>query len=83
MIEDQQVWAAIKADVPFKGAFGGINIRESGPTGAGGRTQRNSDAGQLEPVGQEFSCIKNFPTTGGDHGIVAVGRDLCGKPLQV
>ena len=34
-------------------------------------------------MGQEFSCIKNFPTTGGDHGIVAVGRDLCGKALQV
>ena len=83
MVEDQKIRAAIEADVPFKGTLGGINIRESGPTGAGGRTQRNSDAGQLEPVGQEFSCIKNFPTTGGDQGIVAVGRDLCGKALQV
>ena len=60
VIKHQQIGAAIEGDIPLKRPIRRVQIGQRGPAGAGGGTQRNGDAGQTEPMGQQLAGIEHF-----------------------
>ena len=86
VIEHQQIRTTRQHDIRLEGTLRRIKVGQGRPAGAGGGTQGNRDAGEVEATGQQFPCIENLATAGGDHGItrvIAMGGQVAPESLQI
>tara|TARA_B100001175_G_scaffold299153_1_gene290311 strand:- start:877 stop:1212 length:336 start_codon:yes stop_codon:yes gene_type:complete len=83
MIKHKQIGAALEALITLKSAVRAVQIRESSPTRASCRAQRNRHTWNVKSVGQEFPTVENLPPACCDHTVTGLPVKIILEPIKI